>query len=141
MSKSLKSILLAIIGLIGLLILISVALIFFVDTSVYKPRVERAASEALGMEVRVGGRLGIGFFPGLHVRLDDVHIRNRGMEIASAKEASLEIALLPLLHKEVRIRRIGLQRPRISMKRDRDGSVQFRKTEGGQRDIPYPGPR
>ena len=95
MSKSLKSILFAIVGLIGLLILISVALFFFVDTGVYKPRLERAASEALGMEVHVGGRLGIAFFPGLHVRLDDVHIRNREMDIASAKEASLEIALPP----------------------------------------------
>jgi uncharacterized protein involved in outer membrane biogenesis len=43
----------------------------------------------------------------VHVRLDDVHILNREMDIASAEEASLEIALLSLLHKEVRIRRIG----------------------------------
>jgi AsmA protein len=127
MSKSLKSIFFAIVGLIGLLILISVALFFFVDTSVYKPRLERVASEALGMEVHVGGRLGIAFFSGLHVRLDDVHIRNRETEIASAKEANLEIALLPLLHKEVRIWRIELQRPRISIKRNRDGVFNFEK--------------
>ena len=93
MSKSLKRILFAMAGLIGLLILISVAFILFVDTDVYKPRVERAASEALGMEVRVSGRLGIGFFPGLRIKLADVHIRNREMDIASAKEALLEIAL------------------------------------------------
>ena len=127
MSKSLKSILFAIVGLMGLLILISVVLFFFVGTSGYKSRLERAASEALGMEVHVGGRLGIAFFSDLHVRLDDVHIRNREMEIASAKEANLEIALLPLLHREVRIRRIGLQRPRISIKRDRDGVFNFEK--------------
>jgi AsmA protein len=130
MSKSLKSILLAIVGLIGLLILISVALFFIVDTSAYKPRLERAASDALGMEVHVGGRLEIGIFPRLHVRLDDVHIRNRGMDIASAKEARLEIALLPLLHKEVLIRRIRLQRPRISIKRDRDGVFNFEEAKG-----------
>lgn len=127
MSKSLKSILFAIVGLMGLLILISVVLFFFVGASGYKSRLERAASEALGMEVHVGGRLGIAFFSDLHVRLDDVHIRNREMEIASAKEANLEIALLPLLHREVRIRRIGLQRPRISIKRDRDGVFNFEK--------------
>ena len=92
MSKSLKSILFAIVGIIGLLVLIIVALFFFVDTSVYKLRLERVASETLGMEVRVNGRLRIGFFPGLHITLDDVHIRNRGMEITSAKEASLEIS-------------------------------------------------
>jgi AsmA protein len=130
MSKSLKSILLVIVGLIGLLILISVALFFIVDTSVYKPRLERAASDALRMEVHVGGRLAIGFFPGLHFRLDDVHIRNRGMDIASAEEARLKIALLPLLRKEVLIRRIRLQRPRISIKRDRDGMFNFEDAKG-----------
>jgi uncharacterized protein involved in outer membrane biogenesis len=129
MSKSLKSILFAIVGIIGLVVLITVALFFFVDTSVYKPRLERVASEALGMEVRVDGRLRIGFFPGLRIRLDDVHIRNRGLEITSAKEASLEISLLPLLHKEVRIRRIGLQSPRISIKRDHDGAFNFEQKE------------
>ena len=129
MSKILRYILFALVGIIGIVILICVALVFFVDTSAYKPRVERVASEALGMEVRVGGRLGIGFFPGLRIKLDDVLIRNRGLSTASAKEANLEIALLPLLHKEVRIRRIELQRPRISIKRDRDGAFNFEQKE------------
>jgi AsmA protein len=132
----LKSILIAIVGLIGLLILISVALIIFVDTSDYKPRMERAASDALGMEVRVGGRLGLSFFPDLHVRLDDVHIQNRGMDIASAKEANLEIALLPLLHKEVRIRRIWLKRPRISIMRNQDGKFNLEQQEKTERTFP-----
>jgi uncharacterized protein involved in outer membrane biogenesis len=114
-------------GIIGLLVLISVALIFFVDISVHKPRLERAASEALGMEVHAGGRLGIGFFPGLHIRLDDVQILNQGIEIASAKEASLEIALFPLLRKEVQIRKLGMKRPVISIKRGRDGVFNFEK--------------
>ena len=43
-----------------------------------KPRVEAIASEALGMEVHVGGRLAIRFLPGLHVALADVHLRQRG---------------------------------------------------------------
>ena len=138
MSKSLKSIFFAIVGIIGLLILIPVALFFFIDTSVYKPRLERAASEALGMEVHAGGRLEIAFFPGLHVRLDDVQIRNQGIEIASAKEASLEIALLPLLHKEVRIKRLGLQRPRISIKRESDGKFNFSQPEKAKGTFPVP---
>jgi uncharacterized protein involved in outer membrane biogenesis len=125
MSKSLKTVLIAVAGIVGIVILISIALLFFIETSAYKSQVESAASEALGMQVRIGGRLGIGFFPGLHVTLEDVHIQNRGMDIASAKEASLELALIPLLHREVRITKIGLQRPRISIKRDHDGEFNF----------------
>lgn len=129
MTKPLKNILFAIGGLLGLLIFISVVLYVFVDTNVYKSRLEGAASEALGMEVRVGGRLGIAFSAGLQVRLDDVHIRNRGVDVASAGEARLKLALLPLLHKEVRIRGIRLQRPRISVKRDLDGKFNFEQRE------------
>jgi uncharacterized protein involved in outer membrane biogenesis len=135
-TNMLKSLLIAIVGLIGLLIIISVALIIFVDTGDYKPRMERAASDALGMEVRVGGRLGLSFFPDLHVRLEDVHIWNRGIDIASAKEANLEIALLPLLHKEVQIRRIGLKRPRISITRNQDGKFNLEQQEKAEGTFP-----
>src|SRR3989338_8651541 len=103
MPKPLKIILFAVGGLVVLLVLVAVALFLFVDTNAYKPRLEAAASEALGMEVRGGGRLGIGFFPGLHVTLEDAHIRNRGADLVSAKQAPLGIDLLPLLQKEVRI--------------------------------------
>src|SRR3989344_4433855 len=108
MSKPLKIIRYAVGGFVGLLIIVAVALLVFVDINVYKPRLEVAASRVLGMEVRVGGRLGIGFFPGLHVTLQDVHIRIRGTDLASAKQASLGIDLLPLLQKKVRIGRVVL---------------------------------
>jgi uncharacterized protein involved in outer membrane biogenesis len=133
MSKSLKRILFIIAGLAGLIILVAAFLLIFVDTGAYKPRLEKAASEALGMEVRVGGRLEIRLFPDLHVSLHDLSIRNRGMDVASAQEAGLEIALRPLLRREVRIMKIGLTHPRISIKRDRDGTFNFekRKEAGG----------
>jgi len=81
------------------------------------------------MEVRVGGQLGIGLFPGLLLTLEDVHIRNRGTDVASAKEARLGIDLLPLFQKQVRIRKIALKHPSISIERDRDDKFNFEKTE------------
>jgi hypothetical protein len=129
MSKPLKIILFAVGGLVVFLVLVAVALHLFVDANAYKPRLEAAASGVLGMEVRVGGRVGIGFFPGLHVTLQDVNIRNRGADLASAKQASLGIDLLPLLYQEVRIGKIALKQPRISIKRDHDGKYNFEKPE------------
>jgi len=136
MSKPLKIILFVVGGLVGLLILVAVALLVFVDINVYKPRLEVAASRALGMEVRVGGRLGIGFFPGLHVTLEDAHIRNRGADLASAKQASLGIDLLPLLSREIRIGKVGLKLPTISIERDRDGIFNFEKPEQANVTLP-----
>ena len=117
-------------GLLALLILAAVALVLFVDVNALKPRLEAAASDALGMEVRIGGRLGIGLFPGFHVTLVDVRIRNRGADVASAKETFLGIELLPLLHKELRIVKIGMKQPRISIEQDRDGKFNFETPEG-----------
>jgi len=116
-------------GLIALLILGAVALVLLVDVNAHKPWLETAASDTLGMEVRIGGRLGIGLFPGFHVSLEDVRIRNRGADVASAKETILGIELLPLLHKELRIVKIGMKRPRISIEQDRDGKFNFENPE------------
>ena len=125
MSRTLRNILFVIAGMIGIAILISVAFLYFVDAGVYKAPVERAASDALGMEVSVGGRLGIGLFPGPHIKLVDVRVRNRGMDIVSAKNVRLQVALLPLLRGEVRIKTIGLRRPKISIRRHRNGAFNF----------------
>ena len=117
-------------GIFALLILAAVALVLFVDVNAHKPRLEAAASDALGMEVRIGGRLRIGLFPGFHVTLEDVRIRNRGADVASAKETLLGIELLPLLRKEVRVVIIGMKRPRISIEQDLDGKFNFETPEG-----------
>lgn len=127
--RSVKIILFAVGGFVGLLVFVAVALLLFVHVIVTKPRLEAAASAALGMEFEVGGRLGVRFLPALSVTLQDMHIRNRGTEVATAKETRLEIEVLPLLHKEVRIRNIALKRPRISIERDRDGKFNFERTE------------
>jgi uncharacterized protein involved in outer membrane biogenesis len=116
-------------GLFALLLLAAVALVLFVDVNAHKPRLEAAASDALGMEVRIGGRLGIGLFPGFHITVEDVRIRNRGADVASAKETVLGIELLPLLHKELRVVKIGMKRPRISIEQDRDGKFNFERPE------------
>jgi uncharacterized protein involved in outer membrane biogenesis len=116
-------------GLFALLLLAAVALVLFVDVNAHKPLLEAAASDALGMEVRIGGKLGIGLFPDFHITVEDVRIRNRGADVASAKETVLGIELLPLLHKELRVVKIGMKRPRISIEQDRDGKFNFERPE------------
>jgi uncharacterized protein involved in outer membrane biogenesis len=120
-------------GFVAFLVLAAAALVFFVDVNAHKPRLETAASETLGMEVRIGGRMGIGLFPGFHVALEDVRIRKRGTDLVSARKAALGIELLPLLRKEIRIGRIALQAPRIDIRRDHDGKFNFEEEPGRKR--------
>jgi AsmA protein len=132
MSKSLKAVIFSIGALIGLLVLAAIALFLFLDVNAYKPRFEAAVSDMMGMEVRVGGRLGIGIFPNLLVTLKDVHISNRGTEVVSAREARIGIDFFTLLHKGVRIEKIVLEHPRISIEKARDGKFNFQKSEAAR---------
>ena len=129
MSKSPKLILLAAGGLVGAIILIAVVVLLILKVN-SKRQVQTLVSDALEMEVNVRGRLDIGFFPGFHITMQNVQIRNRGSEIASAAQASLGIELFPLLHKEVRLNSIGLKHVKISVERRRDGTFNFETRTG-----------
>jgi uncharacterized protein involved in outer membrane biogenesis len=135
-SKPLRIILITGSGLLGLIVLVAVALLLFVDANAYKPRLEAAASGALGMEVSVGGRMGISLFPGLLLTLNDVHIRNLGTDLVSAKEIRLGVDLLPLLHNEIRIGKIALIHPSISIERGIDGKFSFEKPGATRATLP-----
>ena len=125
MTKALRISLFAVGGFVSLLVLAALALLLFVDADTFKPQLEAAASKAMGLEVKVGGRLGIGFFPGLHFKLEELQIHNRGDDLLFAKEAKLGVDLLPLLRTRVRIGTIALKHPRISIKRDLAGRFNF----------------
>lgn len=129
MAKPLKTIGLAAGALVALLVLAVVVASGFLDIDDYKPRIEAAASKILGMEVRVGGRMGIGFHPELRITLEDVRIRNRGTDVVTAKQAMLGISLLGLFRNEVRINGIVLEQPVISIEKTRDGKFNFEKPE------------
>jgi AsmA protein len=129
MSKSLKVLTYVIGAIIGLLVLAAIALFLFLDINAYKPRLEAAASDIAGMEVSVNGRLGIGFFPGLRVTLEDVHIRSRGTELVTARKARIGVDFLALLKQDVRIRSVVLEQPILSIERDRDGRFNYEKPD------------
>jgi uncharacterized protein involved in outer membrane biogenesis len=122
MTKSLKISLLAVSAFAALLVLFaSVAAVVLRANA--KPRLETIASQALSMEVRIGGPLAIHFVPALHATLTDVHVRHGAVEIASAAEVTLGIEPLPLLHGELRPHQIGLKRLAIAIERDRAGKL------------------
>jgi len=136
MSKTLKAITYATAALIGLIVLAAIVLSLFLDINAYKPRLEAAAAAATGMEVRVNGRMGIGFFPGVRVTLEDVHIRNRGTELVTASKARIGVDFLPLLKQDFRIRNVVLEHPRITFERGRDGRFNYERTDVVQGPLP-----
>jgi len=129
MQRGPRTILLAGGGFVGIVVVAATALLLLVNAGVQKSRLEATASQGLGLAVSVDGQVKFAFIPGLVITLRDVHIRNAGVDVAFAPEAALEIDVFPLLKKEVRIRKIVLKHPRISIERARDGRFNFEKSE------------
>jgi AsmA protein len=109
---------------LGLLLLLAAALFLLLDTGVYKTRLERSASQALGLQLSVGS-VAIDVFPALQLTLDDVHLRRPGQEIVSARQAKVGIALSSLFGDELRVETIVLSQPVLTVSRGRDGRFDF----------------
>ena len=122
MSTSMRRVLIA---LAAILVLIAAAALLgrhLLGANV-KSRLEADASEALGMEVKIGGAVALRFFPGLHVTLKDVRIRNQGAEVASVGEVKLGIELRSLLRKDLKTEEVKFKNARISIERDKSGHL------------------
>ena len=136
MSNSRKPILFAVGGVVGVLVLVGAVVLLVLGVNTRR-HVQTRASDALGMEVTVGGRLNIGFFPSFHIAMEDVRIRNRGSEVASAAQASLGIELFPLLHGEVRMGRVELKHVKITIELERDGKFNFETQPDLKGTVPF----
>ena len=122
------------IAALGLAAAVAAALFFDIDR--HKARLEAAASQLLGMQVRIGGPLGMAFVPGLQVTANEVQIGLNGLELASAKQARIAIDILPLLRGQLQIGAIALESPRIAIERDRQGHFNFEATGADTATLP-----
>lgn len=122
MPKSLKLTLYAVAALLAAAAL-AAAIMLLSWRAHAKPQVEAAASDALGMQVSIGGALALKFFPSVALTLDDVRIRSHDTDFAQVRQATLDIQLVSLLRRQVRIPNIRLEHVSISLERDREGRL------------------
>ena len=113
------------IAVAGLLLLVGLALTLFLDLERFKPRIEAAASEAAGMDVRIAGRIGVGFLPRLHVTLAGLQVKNRGTDLFAAREVHVGVNALALIRQKIEISTVVLEAPQFHIERDRQGRFNF----------------
>lgn len=122
----------------GLFVLAAVAAAWFafVGADVLKPRAESALSEALDMNVEIRGNLRLRVRPAPQIMLNDVHVRDRQTEVASAERVGLEISAIAWWRDEFPVRRLWLDRPRIRVERTEDGTFPFERPDDDDRETP-----
>ena len=128
MTRKRKKVLFITTGVISLVVF-AIVLILLLNLQAFKPQIEEAASSALGMEVRIKGRLGIALFPGFGISLKNVSAQKKGVDVVTMEKMRIGLRLIPLTKHEVRLSRVGLIKPVFSIVRYKNGRFNFEKPE------------
>jgi AsmA protein len=138
MNRTLK--ILAII--VAVLIVIVLAIPFFVDANTFRPKLEAELTGALGREVKLGN-LSLSIFSG-SVSADDISIADDPQfsksAFVQAKSLKVGVELMPLIFsKTLNVTDLALQQPEISLVKSEDGAKwNFSSLGGNNTSAPKP---
>lgn len=113
-------------GVISLIVVAGI-IALLLNLQVLKPQIEAAASNALGMEVRIKGRLGIDLFSDFGISLKGVSVRKDGADVVTVEKMRVGLMFIPLVRHEVRLSRVGLIKPVFSIVQYKNGMFNFEK--------------
>ncbi len=110
--------------IVGVLILIAIAIPFFIDANTFRPTLESDLTTALGRQVKVGN-LSLRLFAGA-VSADDISIADdpafSKSAFVQAKSLKVGVEMVPLIfHKTLNVTELTLNQPEISLVRSENG--------------------
>lgn len=87
--------------------------------------IERNVEAATGRDLTINGDVGVSYWPVLGLRAQDVSLANveggRAPAFITADEIDIGVELRPLLDRQVNVRRLVFQRPRVALEVDASG--------------------
>lgn len=115
--------------LIVLLLVFLLILPKFVDIQQYKPKIEERVSLATGRPFSLGGDLSLSLFPWAGLSFSDLHLGNpqgfQEKDFVSVRSFEVRVKLLPLLFRDIRIKRFVLDGARIVLEKGKDGRTSW----------------
>jgi len=122
----------------GLVVVVIAALLIapmFVDVQKYKPDIENWLSETAGRPIGIGYDLRLSLFTWVGFDLSDIRVGNppgfKEKDFVTVKSADLRIELLPLLSRDIQVKRFILKGPRIVLVKRKDGQWNFEGPKKG----------
>ncbi len=101
----------------------------FIDIQDYKPQVEKFISEKTGRPFAVGDDLSLSLFPWAGVSLSNLQLGNTAgfaeKDFVTVKSFEVRVKLLPLISKDIQIKRFIMNEPYIVLVKNRDGRVNW----------------
>jgi hypothetical protein len=121
-----KIVLLALVGVLVALVVAVAVVVKSIDVNAYKPLIAERAKAATGRDLTIRGNLDlhIGFSPAVVVK--DVSFANAPWgsrpEMVKLAQFEVEVALLPLIFRQIQIKRLILVQPDILLETDAKGA-------------------
>lgn len=128
--------------LVAVLIVIAIAIPFFIDANTFRPKLETELTGALGREVKLGN-LSLSIFSG-SVSADDISIADDPQfsksAFVQAKSLKVGVELMPLIFsKTLNVTELTLKQPEISLVKSEDGTKwNFSSLGGNNTSAPKP---
>lgn len=140
MNRALKWILIVCGGLVALIILALLIVPMFVNVEKYKPMIEEKVAEATGRPFRLEGNLDLSLFPWAGISLSELHLGNPpGFETEDfvyIESFEVRAKLLPLLSKDIQVKRFLLNGIQLNLEKAEDGSANWEGLGGTAKEIP-----
>jgi AsmA protein len=123
--KLVKRLLIAIAVLVVLVIAAAVAIPFFIPTDTYTSKLIAAVKSSTGRDLRIDGKVSFTLFPTLGLEANTVSFANppgaASKDMATLGKLQVALQVLPLLHKDIAIKRLVLVDPVIDLAVDKQG--------------------
>ena len=125
MNKAVKWMLVIAGSLVALIVIAVIVLPMVIDVEKFKPQIEQQVAKVTGRTFKLGGDLKPSIFPWIGVRLTDLHLGNpSGFEekdFVSVASFEVRVKLLPLLSRNIEVKRFVVDKPVIVLEKRKDG--------------------
>ncbi len=125
MNKAVKWILIIAGSLVALIAIAVIVLPMVINVEKYKPQIEQQVAKATGRSFKLGGDLKPSLFPWIGVRLSDLHLGNppgfEEKDFISVASFEVHVKLLPLLSRNIEVKRFVVDKPVIVLEKRKDG--------------------
>ena len=125
MSKAIKWILIAGGALFVLVIAALFVIPMFVDVQKFKPEIEKRVSDATGRSFSIGGELSLSLFPWAGLSFSGLQLGNppgfKEKDFLSVKSFDVRVKLLPLISRDIQVKRFIIEEPRMVLEKGKDG--------------------